>query len=129
MVKVLKGGKIVQVRKFVVGALVGGMVLMVPGVALADGGGGGPLGGILGGTHGLLGGNGCKEDELVSVGGDAGVVGVNLAGPIDSKRLLSLGGSEDELLSLAGDSGIISLGHELHLDKGLVGLNASPCDD
>src|SRR6266567_3499393 len=86
MCSVSKGGSIVQVRKILASALVGGMVLVVPvSTAFAStsapkgGEGGGLLGGLLGGDEGggLLGSNGCKEDELLCVGGDQGIVGVN----------------------------------------------------
>jgi hypothetical protein len=119
----------VQVRKFVVSSLVAGMVLVVPGVAMADGGGHGLLGGVLGGNGGLLGGNGCATDEIVSVGGDAGLVGLNLAGDLDTSHgVLGFGGAEDDLVSVGGDSGIVALGNGLETDHGLVGLNLAPCD-
>jgi hypothetical protein len=116
----------VKVRMFLVGALVGGMTLVVPATgAFAHDSGHGIFG-----LHGLLGGNGCKEDEIVSVGGDAGVVGVNLAGDLDTDHgLIGFHGSEDELLSVGGDNGLVGLGHGLETDdNGLIGLNASPCD-
>jgi hypothetical protein len=125
-----KGEKIVQVRKILVSSLVAGMVLIVPGAAMAHDGGNGLLGGVLGGNGGLLGGSGCNEDEIVSVGGDAGLVGLNLAGDLDTSHgVLGFGGAEDDLLSVGGDSGIVALGNGLETDHGLVGLNLSPCDD
>lgn len=123
-----------KVRKVLVSALVGGMFLVVPGVAMADGNGGllggvlGGNGGLLGGGGGLLGGSACHEDELVSVGGDAGLVGVNLAGTLDTDHgLLGSGDAEDELLSVGGDNGIVGLGSGLETDHGLLGLSLS-CD-
>jgi hypothetical protein len=119
-----------KARQFVVAALVGGMALAIPATsAFADGHG--LLGGVLGGSSGLLGGSGCNEDEIVSVGGDAGLVGVNLAGDLDTDHgVLGLfTGSEDELLSVGGDSGLVALNNGLDTDHGLVGLNLAPCDD
>jgi hypothetical protein len=117
-----------KARQFVVAALVGGMALVIPAsTAFAEGHG--LLGNVLGGNSGLLGGSGCNEDEIVSVGGDAGLVGVNLAGDLDTSHgVLGFGGSEDELLSVGGDSGLVALGNGLETDHGLLGLNASPCD-
>ncbi|HYR64201.1 MAG TPA: hypothetical protein VET24_16425 [Actinomycetota bacterium] len=115
-----------KVRTFMVGALVGGMALVIPATS-AFASGDGLLGHTLG-LRTLLGGNGCAEDEIVSVGGDAGVVGVNLAGDLDTSHLLGFSGSEDELLSVAGDNGIVGLGHGLETDNGLVGLNLASCD-
>lgn len=107
-----------------VGALVGGMALVIPATgAFADGGQG------LLGLHNLLGNSGCNEDEIVSVGGDAGLVGVNLAGNLDTDHgLLGFQGSEDELISVGGDNGIVGLGQGLETDHGLLGLNLSSCD-
>jgi hypothetical protein len=114
----------VKVRTFLVGALVGGMTLVVPATGAFAHDGHGVLG-----LGGVLGGKGCAEDDIVSVGGDAGLVGVNLAGDLDTDHgLLGFHGSEDELLSVGGDNGIVGLGHRLETDDGLIGLNASPCD-
>lgn len=126
-----------RIRSVVVGGLVAGLALVTPLAAYANGGGGllggnlpilsggnilaggGPLGGTLG--------NGCKEDELVSVGGDAGLVGVNLAGDLDTDHgLLSLGSSrEDDLVSLGGDAGLVGLlGNDPDLFRaGLLGVS------
>lgn len=126
---------------WVVGGLVAGMALLSPVAAFAGGGGDGG-GGLLGninlpilgggaplGDGGALGGvlgNGCKEDELVSVGGDAGVVGVNLAGDLDTDHgLLSLGSNqEDDLVSVGGDAGLVGLlGNDPDLFReGLLGV-------
>ncbi len=122
-----------QVRKVLASALVGGMVLVVPvSTAFAStsapkgGDHDGLLGGLLGGDEGgsLLG-NGCREDELISVGGDAGLIGVNLSGDLDTDHgLLGIGDKEDELLSVGGDQGIVGVNDDLRLDTdgGLVGL-------
>ncbi len=115
-----------EVRKIFVSALIGAMALVVPASsALAGGGGGGGLlgGGVLGGD--LLG-NGCNEDEIVTVGGDAGLVGVNLQGDIDTDHgVLGFGdkGGEDELVSVGGDAGLVGLLGGLDTDQGLVGIN------
>src|SRR5579864_9118745 len=125
---------------WVVGGLVAGLALVSPVAAFAGGGGDGG-GGLLGGglpilsggqllgNGGVLGGtlgNGCKEDELVSVGGDAGLVGVNLAGDLDTDHgLLSLGSNqEDDLVSVGGDAGLVGLlGNDPDLFReGLLGV-------
>lgn len=118
-----------KARQFVVAALVGGMALVVP--ASSAFASDGLLGNVLGGNSGLLGGNGCASDEIVSVGGDAGLVGVNLAGDLDTSHgVLGLfTGSEDDLVSVGGDSGIVALNNGLETDHGLVGLNLAPCDE
>jgi hypothetical protein len=129
-----------KVRGFVVGGLVAGLALVTPVAAFADGGGNGLLGGLplsghLLGNGGPLGGtlgNGCNEDELVTVGGDSGVVGVNLAGDLDlNKGLLSLGSKkEDDLVSVGGDAGLVGLlGNDPDLFReGLLGVTTH-CDD
>lgn len=124
-----------KARQFLVAALVGGMALVIPASAAfahsaSDGGGLLGLGGVLKIGH-VLGSNGCNEDEIVSVGGDAGVVGLNLAGDLDTDHgVLGLGtGPEDDLVSVGGDSGLVALNHGFETDHGLVGLNLAPCDD
>ncbi|HWD07967.1 MAG TPA: hypothetical protein VHA57_02620 [Actinomycetota bacterium] len=129
-----------KIRTWVVGGLVAAMAIAGPAAAWAGGGGGGGGGGLLGGVLGsgnLLGGNlggalgnGCKEDELVSVGGDAGLVGINLAGDLDLNHgLLSIGSNkEDDLVSVGGDAGLVGLlGNDPDLFReGLLGL-ATQC--
>jgi hypothetical protein len=142
-----KGGRKVKIRTVLVGGLVAGLALVTPAAAFADGGGGlgllgsgtinlgnvlndghlfgegGPLGGALG--------NACNEDELVSVGGDGGLVGVNLAGDLDLDHgLTSIGSTnEDDLVSVGGDAGLVGLlGNDPDLARqGLVGI-ATHCD-
>lgn len=126
-----------KIRTFVVGGLVAGLAAVAPAAAFANGGGGGLLGGgnlpilsggniLAGGALGGVLGNGCKEDELVSVGGDAGLVGVNLAGDLDTDHgLLSLGSQkEDDLVSVGGDAGLVGLlGNDPDLFRaGLLGV-------
>jgi hypothetical protein len=132
----------VKIRMVVVGGLVGVLAMVTPAAAFADGGGGllggGNLpilsggqilgnGGVLGGTLG----NGCNEDELVTVGGDSGIVGVNLAGDLDTDHgLLSIGSNkEDDLVSVGGDAGLVGLlGNDPDLFReGLLGVTTH-CD-
>ncbi len=120
-----------KVRGWAVGVLVGGMLMVGPGVALAGNGHGG--GGLLGGDgHGNLLGNGCNDGELVSVAGGAGLIGVNLTG-LEGLSLNPLLGHDDgQLLGIGGQSGddagnaLIVLG-EADLDNGLLGIALGPC--
>jgi len=121
-----------KVRKWAVGALVGGMLVVGSGAAFADGGGG-LLGGLLGGDgNGALLGNGCNDGELVSVAGGAGLVGINLGG-LEGLSLSPLTGSDDgQLIGIGGQNGddagnaLITTG-EADLSNGLIGIALSNC--
>ncbi|HEX9546213.1 MAG TPA: hypothetical protein VF942_02700 [Acidimicrobiales bacterium] len=126
-----------KVRKWAVGALVGGMLMVGPAAAFADGGGplgGINLGGLLGGDgNGNLLGNGCGDGELVSVAGGAGLVGVNLGG-LEGLNLSNglLGHDDGQLLGIGGQNGddagnaLITTG-EADLSNGLIGIALSNC--
>src|SRR5436853_4466731 len=94
-----------KVRGWAVGVLVGGMLMVGPGVAFAGNGHGG--GGLLGGDgKGSLLGDGCADGELVSVAGGAGLVGINLDG-LKGLSLSPLVGQDDgQLLRIGGHSGV-----------------------
>lgn len=126
-----------KVRGWVAGALVGGMMIIGPTAAFADGGGG-LLGGLLNG--GLLGGdgkgnllgNGCNDGELVSVAGGAGLVGINLGGLQGLSLSPTLGQDDGQLLGIGGQNGddagnaLITTG-EADLSNGLIGIALSNC--
>jgi hypothetical protein len=124
-----KGGEKMKARKWAVGALVGGMLLVGPGVAFAGNGGGGLLGGD---GHGNLLGDGCAEGELVTVAGGAGLVGINLDG-LQGLSLSPLVGHDDgQLLGIGGQSGddagnaLIVTG-DADLSNGLLGISLGGC--
>ncbi len=120
-----------KVRGWAVGVLVGGMLMVGPGVAFAGNGHGG--GGLLGGDgKGSLLGDGCADGELVSVAGGAGLIGINLTG-LQGLSLSPLVGHDDgQLLGIAGQSGddagnaLITTG-EADLSNGLLGITLGPC--
>jgi hypothetical protein len=126
-----------KVRNWAVGALVGGMLAVVPGAAFAGSGHGsgglGGLGGILGGDGkgGLLG-DGCKDGELVSVAGGAGLIGINLGGLEGLSLSPTLGHDDGQLLGIGGQNGddagnaLITTG-EADLGNGLIGIALSNC--
>src|SRR5947207_13584442 len=93
-----------KVRGWAVGVLVGGMLMVGPGVAFAGNGHGG--GGLLGGDgKGSLLGDGCADGELVSVAGGPGLVGINRDG-LKGLSLSPLVGQDDgQLLGLSAQSG------------------------
>src|SRR2546423_15606304 len=71
-----KGGPKMKVRGWAVGVLVGGMLMVGPGVAFAGNGHGG--GGLLGGDGpGNPPGNGSNDGHLVSVPGGPGPIGAH----------------------------------------------------
>src|SRR5207253_3792461 len=99
-----KAGPKMKVRGWAVGVLVGGMLMVGPGVAFAGSGHGG--GGLLGGDgKGSLLGDGCADGELVSVAGGAGLIGVNLTGLQGLSLSPLLGHDDGQLLGIGGQSG------------------------
>lgn len=120
-----------RVRKWAVGALVGGMLIVGSGAAFADNGG--LLGGLLGGDgKGNLLGNGCNDGELVSVAGGAGLVGINLGGLQGLSLSPTLGHDDGQLLGIGGQNGddagnaLITTG-QADLSNGLIGIALSNC--
>jgi len=126
-----KGGPKMKVRGWAVGVLVGGMLMVGPGVAFAGSGHGG--GGLLGGDgKGSLLGDGCADGELVSVAGGAGLIGVNLTGLQGLSLSPLLGQDDGQLLGIGGQNGddagnaLITTG-EADLGNGLLGITLGPC--